>query len=539
MAEDQLALVSLPAELALQILSYLDPPTLAQVSATCQALRHHALSDHLWHTHVNTDLSDPITSPYPLHNFRDLYIAQHPYWFIVQRRLWISDANDVGKLLLTRYNNEHGCIEGYTVAAERGPYSPERWSRNPNIFIHHFEPHVRLDMNKPVIRIAVGSTKTDDATAPPKRSNNGILSLRSTGQEKARRSILSQEVILDCSSSSGPHGVKSSLMLARDYPATLDQTHVSLWPPPILPAPSRTDNTSSDGFSATTHRPIRLSEVSQNAFRIKNWFEFPNRQARSNIASNIAVGLDRVASAAGLGFTGAETERRGLQIHTYGTLSPEAYTPTPRKPFRGIYCGDYSAHGCEFLLVLQPEHGTEDPLPQGIAWLREWLDGGERAGHQDSRAGQRNRESAMALLIGSYLGGGPVQHFPTGHMHPDGESDDEEQPFQGETPELQPQQSPAERPFASSSAQAAPVEDSETDPDVYSGRLVGIKLTGDQNIPRGQITFIAPDLGDKGFIRVANEEPFRGARVVKSAGHVAGRGFRNGKRALSLVQIAY
>ena len=537
MEEDRSSLVSLPAELVLQILSYLDPPTLAQVSATCQALRRHALVDHLWHSHINTNPSVRISSPYPLDNFRDLYVAQHPYWFLINHRLWISDALEVGKLLLTRYDEEHGCIEAYTVAAERGVYNPERWSYDPNVVIHHFEPHVRLDLNKPVIRIAVGSPKTDDATAPPKRSTNGILSLRSTGQEKAKRSILSQEVILDCSSSVGPHGVKSSLMLAHDYPATSDPMLLPLWPIPMLPAPSRTLNTSSDGFSGNSHRPVRLSEVSQNTFRIKNWFEFPNRQARANIASNVAVGLDRLSSAAGLGFTGADTERRGLQIHTYGTLSPEAYTPTPRKPFQGIYCGDYSAHGCEFLLVLQPEEGTEDPLPRGLAWLREWLESGERTSHRNSRAGQRNPTNAMDLLLGRLINGGAVQHEMAGdvdeliaQMDQADQQEEEGHVPQEEQQEPQSHQSTAESSFASSSAQPAPVEDSDTNPDIYSGRLVAIKLTGDQNVPRGQITFIAPDLGDKGFIRTANEETFRGARVVKCAGHVAGRGFRNGNR---------
>jgi hypothetical protein len=61
--------------------------------------------------------------------------------------------------------------------------------------------------------------------------------------------------------------------------------------------------------------------------------------------------------------------------------------------------------------------------------------------------------------------------------------------------------------------------------DVPTGRLEAIKLTGDINIPRGEYSFIAPDLGHGGFIRIADEELFRGARVVRSAGHIAHRGF--------------
>jgi len=89
----------------------------------------------------------------------------------------------------------------------------------------------------------------------------------------------------------------------------------------------------------------------------------------------------------------------------------------------------------------------------------------------------------------------------------------------------QPETSTTETPSVQDSA----IEGIEN-PDVYSGQLIAIKLTGDPNIPRGQITFIAPDLSDKGLIRTAQEEIFRGARIVKSAGHIADRGYRGGKQ---------
>jgi hypothetical protein len=63
----------------------------------------------------------------------------------------------------------------------------------------------------------------------------------------------------------------------------------------------------------------------------------------------------------------------------------------------------------------------------------------------------------------------------------------------------------------------------------HEGQLLAIKLTGDPNIPRGEYTFVAPDVGDSGLLRVADEEIFRGARVVRSAGHIAARDFRDGK----------
>lgn len=62
----------------------------------------------------------------------------------------------------------------------------------------------------------------------------------------------------------------------------------------------------------------------------------------------------------------------------------------------------------------------------------------------------------------------------------------------------------------------------------FSGRIEAVKLTGDVNVPRGEYSWIANDIGSAGFIRQAEEEPFKGARVVKSRGHLAARGFTDG-----------
>jgi hypothetical protein len=73
-------------------------------------------------------------------------------------------------------------------------------------------------------------------------------------------------------------------------------------------------------------------------------------------------------------------------------------------------------------------------------------------------------------------------------------------------------------------AEEVTTDDEDT---VYRGRIEAIKLTGDPNIPRGEYTFIAPDIGPNGLIRVATEEMFKGARIVKSVGHIAAQGFRD------------
>lgn len=56
--------------------------------------------------------------------------------------------------------------------------------------------------------------------------------------------------------------------------------------------------------------------------------------------------------------------------------------------------------------------------------------------------------------------------------------------------------------------------------------LLAIKLTGDSNIPRWQYSFVVPDLLETGLLRIAEEEEFRGSRVVRSALHLAAKDFR-------------
>jgi len=60
-----------------------------------------------------------------------------------------------------------------------------------------------------------------------------------------------------------------------------------------------------------------------------------------------------------------------------------------------------------------------------------------------------------------------------------------------------------------------------------SGSLEAVKLTGDPNVPRGQISFVANDIGPGGLVRVDDREPFENARIVRCLGHVAGIGFQD------------
>jgi len=75
----------------------------------------------------------------------------------------------------------------------------------------------------------------------------------------------------------------------------------------------------------------------------------------------------------------------------------------------------------------------------------------------------------------------------------------------------------------------AALDDDELKHSKMRGPLLGVKITGDINVPRGEYTFIVHDLGANGTIRIADEEPFKGARVVRGVAHIAGELMQQGK----------
>jgi len=191
--------------------------------------------------------------------------------------------------------------------------------------------------------------------------------------------------------------------------------------------------------------------------------------------------------------------RIGEDITTWATLPEESYTPTPQKPWQGIWCGDYAGHGCGFLAIMQPD----DPrsLPERAEWAL--------------RA--RERE-------GSVSSGGSWTTAPPDAASSDDDDDDDEMENADDLEDSVAtlQEAYHERSTGSSSTP-------QDDDSVYRGRIEAVKLTGDPNIPRGEYTFIAPDIGPNGLLRVANEEIFKGARIVRSVGHIAATGFRDGE----------
>ncbi|RYP43844.1 hypothetical protein DL768_009624 [Monosporascus sp. mg162] len=412
-------LLTLPSELIDAILSYLSPVELAGVSAVCRAFRDHALSDIHWQRHVLSNLpGHQISSPYPCESWRELYVCHDPYWFLTRNKLWFCDRELTGQMIIVRYDERRGCIEGYQLLAARARDGSEPWLADQGVHIHYFEPRVKLHLDKPILQFNARRLGWND---------------RSTESEPSPRRLMAEHP-MHMNRGSDPRF--SNFILTKpleDMPppgCDLRFPYGYLWPPPAIPAGHRVrgqaagiHRLSSLGLESRSpeRKPLHPSEISDQTFQIRQWMELGPPQ--------LGVHL-------------------GEEIVTYSTLDPVLYTPTAEKPWRGIWVGDYSGHGCEFLLINQPDGAGEDeqaPLTPGE-------DGTEEA-------------------------------FQERFLH--------------------------ER--------------------VYKGRLEAIKLTGDRNVPRGEYTFVAEDLGENGFVGTAQEPPFQGARVVKSKGHIAAMGFYNDK----------
>lgn len=402
-APDRSCLLALPSELIDQILSFLGPIELASISSTCHLLSNHARTDLSWQRHVQENVPGVrITSPAPCDSFRDLYASHDPHWFLTKYKIWFCDYYLTGTIVLMRYDPRRGCIEGYRLVAERPPPTFAPWEIDDEVVIHSFEPRCHLHMDQPVVHLDASSLERFMVSSDNTKPNHRFPA--ETPMRLTERNA---------------RGVFSNFLLAKPVQ---ERPNMQLWPPPTIPARQRVRNASQEGFVGVGHKPQKRSEVSTQAFRIRRWMEMTGHNGP-------AVHL-------------------GEEVYTYATLDPKVYTPTEEKPFRGIWVGDYSGHGCEFLLMNQPDNDT--PF-------------------------------------------------------------DEASVVQGEDETVE-------------EWQARKKEER-----IYRGSLEAVKLTGDPNIPRGEYTFISDDISKTGFVRTATEERFKGARIVRSRGHVAARMYQDDK----------
>lgn len=461
-------LLSLPPEILDQILTHLAPQTLLVLERTCRTLSHHAHEDSLWASFIRSHVppSDFPSTPSPSPSYRSLYLSHHPYWFLPQHTLWFSDDAYTGAIMLLRFDPRRGCIEGYRLLGERGPQFVQPWSYLPSVSIHSFKPKIKLWQDHPLLTLPY----TPD------------LSLRSGTFPWDAELRMSRGI----PSPAGGHStsVSASFFLSQNIAPQWQNPKMSLWPPLTIPSVSRARSSQGDSgeFRGSSHKPQNYSQISTTSFRTRVWTQFHIDTARFGV-------------------------RLGEEVATWSTLPKEMYTPTAEKPYQGIWVGDYAGHGCEFLLLLHTERAPR--LPARRETFNDLF--GPTMGRDGEGEGESDDENEEDVFDEEL--NGIADPSPSRHHSPFGPSHIGSSTLQA----------------PSSTTNGASSSSTQTQDADLTGALLAIKLTGDINVPRGHHTFIADDLGPAGYIRHAKESPFHGARIVKSRGHVAGRGFVDGK----------
>lgn len=339
-------LFRLPREILHQVLSWLDAQELATASLVCRGMSAFTSSDLHWRRCVQRNVPGiAIKTSGPCTNYRELYAAHEDVWFLPKYKLWFADQDLTGRLILARYDQQRGCIEGYQLLASSKNTVFAHWPENPRVIIHEFDAEVKLHLDKPILHFPLQRKDVIRRLANHPDKNRFAHEIPMTlGRKNTTFNNFSFVRPLESS--------EADRKLAMEYP----YDHV--WPPPSVPARHYVSGAGSGQGMITPltdrDKPTSRAEVSDQAFRIRQWVQlggFPDLGPNADTAEALELVIRQMqgGNGASMGIN------LGENIVTYSTLDPALYTPTKTKPWRGIWVGDYSGHGCEFLLINQPD----------------------------------------------------------------------------------------------------------------------------------------------------------------------------------------
>ena len=256
-------LQSAPPEILVLIVAYLEPVDLAHLMQTCRALAKHTCDDATWQRLVQENVPGVrLTSPYPCSSFRELYAAHDPYWFLTKHKIWFSDHDHTGQLIIIRYDPRRGCIEGYRVVAERPPTdSWHLWELDGSTSVIDFNPRCRLHLDDAVLqlnpdfhtqqRIAVDSDSSK-VSHPYEASSTQMRSKWSVD----RPMFLTQ-------------GISTKLLLASHFSQNHNIDFEEIWPPDLIPSQHRTLGVDEDHALGKIHYPETRAQINHGAFRMR------------------------------------------------------------------------------------------------------------------------------------------------------------------------------------------------------------------------------------------------------------------------------
>lgn len=187
-----LTLLGLPSELIQHVLLFLQPTDLAIVAQVCRRLNTETHEETLWHREIETYVRASIPKPATVKSFRELYIAHHPNWFLLRKRLWFGDSEPSGKLLVAQYDELTGSIKAYNIVAVKKTHT---WTEvdieHDVVLLHTFDPEVSMVLHRPVLKLNVDSPKAD----PPNEQLGHMTRTLGTGYGR--------EILMDTATESG------------------------------------------------------------------------------------------------------------------------------------------------------------------------------------------------------------------------------------------------------------------------------------------------------------------------------------------------